>query len=233
MEFITEIKSAHAATNFPDFLDEIGNGCPLTLKQQREGYELFKERVKEKILPVYQKHCDGLVRYLAPDLKGDFLLGGAHRLWVKDSARRTAEFYMKDCVELKRKSECPQMLPHAKIDIPMPKSWNGKRPDECEEWGHSASAFKDYRHFENALRFYLAKGGFIALVCRALDDHKALLLVADEITQQALRPAQYAEDFSFINCELVPFTAPEGYDRFCDRVNREWKATEERAADMD
>ena len=225
MEILSEIKAAHSGTSFPDYLDEVCQGKQPTMKEQHAHYKDFLERAKERILPVYQKHLDGLVRYLGPN-KGDYLLGGAHRLWIKDSARRTAEFYMKDCVDVKRRSGCPQMLPHAKIDIPMPKHWNGKRPEECEEWGHPASSFKDYRHFENSLRYYLAKGGFITLVCNAVDDHKALILVADEITQQAVRPAQYADDFKGFNCELVPFTSPLGYDGFCDEVNENAKKAE-------
>jgi hypothetical protein len=118
---------------------------------------------------------EGIIAHLAPS-DSDYCFGGAHRLWVKECAYKTAHDYIERDKMMKSAGVRGVAVLHCAI--PMPPDWAGVRPEECETYGHSASAFKDWRHFENALRYYFAKRGYVCYAV-SLNEHKEIVFLAD------------------------------------------------------
>jgi len=112
------------------------------------------------------EHRESEVRILAPS-HSDYLLGGAHRCWIKECAMKIALAYINCRNEIIKLYENPSialtLTQH--LSIPKPPQWNGVRPSEiAETYGHPHLANKDWRHFENTLRWMFAKQGYI---CKA------------------------------------------------------------------
>jgi hypothetical protein len=123
------------------------------------------------------------IKILRPDT-GAYVLGGAHRLWIAQSGMMTAEAYVANAKAMEGFGMCPQWH----VAIPMPPEWHGTRPaDIAETYGHAHTAYKDWRHFENALRYKLADLGYTA-IWTSLNDNKEIAFIADKIYNVAQHP---------------------------------------------
>ena len=161
------------------------------------------------------------IKCLQPDT-GAYVLGGGHRLWICSSGMATAEAY----VAHHKAMEDHGIIPQWHVAIPMPPEWNGTRPAEIEEtYGHPHTAYKDWRHFENSLRYKLADLGYTAL-WTSLNDHKEIAFVADKIFSVAQFPWPNAgewEDLQGKAPNKVAITQP--YAEFIAHVDEQLKDT--------
>ena len=126
-------------------------------------------------------HRKELIKALAPS-GADFAFGGAHRCWIKECAIKTAEDYIAHTKNV-LDAGFP-FIPVFHIAIPMPPAWNGVRPAETTEYGHPASKGKDWRHFENTLRWVFAKEGWLGDTI-PLNDWTEIAFVADRMINVA------------------------------------------------
>ena len=161
------------------------------------------------------------IKCLQPDT-GAYVLGGGHRLWICQSGIATAEAYVAN----HKAMEAHGIIPQWHVAIPMPPEWNGTRPAEIEEtYGHPHTAYKDWRHFENSLRYKLADLGYTAL-WTSLNDRKEIAFVADKIFNVAKIPWPNAgewEDLQGKAPNKVAITQP--YAEFIAHVDEQLKDT--------
>ncbi len=112
-----------------------------------------------------------------------------------------------------------------KIAIPMPPAWDGVRPTEIEEtYGHSATKMKDWRHFENTLRYGFAKRGFICDTANA-DDYKAVQISVATMMNVAMFGSPKAKS----DAEMFarPAECPtKSYDEWCSDLDKAMESSE-------
>lgn len=173
----------------------------------------FRER-----LTSLNEHRQSLIKCLAPTAS-DYGFGGAHRMWVIDSAQITADDYIATLNE--RAEQMAKLMPNIAITfittmaIPMPPAWGGVRPAEIEEtYGHPHLASKDWRHFENTIRWRCAEKGYFAQ-CVPLDGYKGIAFYALKMIDVAYGGLNKinAADYEGKKYESVATTKP--YDEFC------------------
>jgi hypothetical protein len=155
------------------------------------------------------EHRETLISILAPSA-ADYHIGGSHRCWIKECAMLTAD---KICNEMATNKSVMKSITR-KIPIPMPPAWNGSRPSETEEYGHTASAWKDSRHFENTLSYALAKRGYICSA-KYTDNYKAICIAVDTMMHIALLGATEIDDTTY----MEPEYPTHSYDEWCDNLN--------------
>jgi hypothetical protein len=171
------------------------------------------------------EHREALVKHLAP-CGSDYGFGGAHRLWVKECAVLTADEYIRRSEAfVKSAGNLPvSLMTH--IAIPMPPSWNGVRPAECEEYGHPHLASKDWRHFENTLRWRFAEKGWLSTQT-SINEYKEIAFVADKMINVARMP------FADIKAEDIEGKTPNdtavfpemSYEAWCEKLDSEMAGT--------
>ena len=179
-------------------------------------------------------HRQSLIKCLAPSAS-DYGFGGAHRCWVKECAVLTADAYIARATAFTEQmgGEMPIVL-MTHIAIPMPSAWGGVRPAECSEYGHPHLASKDWRHFENTLRWRFADKGWLTTEC-SLNDYKEIVFVADKMINVAKMPfAKIKEEDFKDKPPTQDAVLPElPYDEWCDKLDKEMegsKIAEQRAA---
>jgi hypothetical protein len=154
------------------------------------------------------------IKHLAPS-SSDYGFGGGHRLWVKECAMKTALDYISQVKPL----EAYSIIPVWHIAIPMPPSWNGTRPAEIDEtYGHPHTTGKDWRHFENTLRWAFANKGYVCEVA-SFNDHKEIVFVADKMINVAKLPFNRANLTTNLTTPTREASIPKPYDEFiaeCD-----------------
>jgi len=157
---------------------------------------VFADRLRK-----IDNHRKELIKALVP-CGDDYSFGGSHRCWVKETARLTTVAYISDCEKAtEAMAECirenpadfPQYVGRdialslvRHIAIPMPPAWNGVRPAEIvETYGHPHLPNKDWRAFENTLRYTFADKGWI---CRTamLNGYKEIVFTAIKMKDLAL-----------------------------------------------
>lgn len=159
------------------------------------------------------------IRSLAPNLT-DYLLGGAHRLWIKDCATRVAEKSIAEYEETYRANgDFVFVVLH--YLIPMPPQWNGVRPPHITETdGHPHLANKDWRHFENTLRWRLAEKGYICTT-KMTHDYEGIAFYAIKM----LDAARWGDELPpvFIDTTKIAVAVPSSYlspyDEMCKEVD--------------
>lgn len=172
------------------------------------------------------EYRENLLKHLKPD-GSDYVLGGAHRCWVKECAVMTADAYINRATDFEK--QCGGQMPivlMTHIAIPMPPSWNGVRPEECEEYGHPHLASKDWRHFENTLRWRFAEKGWLSTQI-SLNEYKEICFVADKMINVARMPFGEIKKEEFEGKEptqdaVLPDTP---YYEWCDRMNKEMEGS--------
>lgn len=179
-------------------------------------------------------HRQSLIKCLAPS-SSDYGFGGAHRCWVKECAVLTADAYIARATAFTEQmgGEMPIVL-MTHIAIPMPSAWGGVRPAECSEYGHPHLASKDWRHFENTLRWRFADKGWLTTEC-SLNEYKEIVFVADKMINVAKMPfAKIKEEDFKDKPPTQDAVLPElPYDEWCDKMDKEMegsKIAEQRAA---
>jgi len=116
----------------------------------------------------------------------DLALGGPHRVWIRKCAMEIAEDALinarKIAQDVRAEAEATgrkiigttgldgtyRAMKPIRFNFPMPPHWNGVRPQECSTYGHSASRYKDDKHFVHTLTYALADQGYMI----RLDDPK-------------------------------------------------------------
>jgi hypothetical protein len=114
----------------------------------------------------------------------DLALGGPHRVWIRKCAMEIATDALFNARTIQRDVQAEAEATGRKIrgttglrgadgswtsramrpirfNFPMPPHWNGVRPQECSTYGHSASRYKDDKHFTHTLTYALADQGYI------------------------------------------------------------------------
>ena len=171
-------------------------------------------------------HRESLIKCLAPNAS-DYGFGGAHRCWVKECAVLTADAYITRANAFTE--QCGGEMPivvMTHIAIPMPSAWNGVRPAECEEYGHPHLASKDWRHFENTLRWRFADKGWLTTEC-SLNEHKEIVFVADKMINVAKMPFATikAEDFKDKPPTQEAVLPEMPYDAWCEKLEKEMEGS--------
>jgi hypothetical protein len=179
------------------------------------------------------KHKMTLLEVLKPNFRTNYLLGGSHRCWIIESARRTAGWIVNDIatdtaaapsythIEPGDTALCANAYT---LPIPMPDQWGGVRPEET-------CAFKDFRHFENALRYFLAEKDIFynAGGVKVAEDHSSITIIA--------QPAILAAMGGWIT--LTPETTPDlpatiispPYEQYCQNLEALMSGTAEPTAE--
>jgi len=179
------------------------------------------------------KHKKTLLEILKPNMRVDYALGGSHRCWIIESARRTAIWIAEDlATDLKMAPSLTRIEPGDTalvanaytLPIPMPPQWSGVRPEET-------CAFKDFRHFENALRYYLATKDIFynSSGVKIAEDYSSITLIA--------QPAMLAAMAGWIT--LTEDTTPEQpatiisppYEQYCQNLEALMSGTAEPTAE--
>jgi hypothetical protein len=180
------------------------------------------------------EHRESLVKVLAP-CRSDWALGGAHRMWVIECALLTARAYIEEskaletaladqCALARRNGQYAALTSVWHLPIPMPPAWGGERPAECSTYGHSATAWKDWRHFENALRYYLAREGYLGDTA-SVNKNKEIAFQARRMMDVAMiglgdiKAEAYEGKPTFKTA-----STPPDYKAFCDSVDEHYEA---------
>ncbi len=141
----------------------------------------YRERVAKAM-----EHRKTTIEVLKPEWESIRLFGGRHREWVVHCGLATARLIIQRQEEMERRGGMAEMLRQIPgcafkfslaptlVRVPMPPDWKGVRPAECSEYGHPASAFKDWRHFENAIRYQCAVDGYLMEYPKDHDDRTSL-----------------------------------------------------------
>ena len=167
-------------------------------------------------------HRKELIKALAPS-GADFVFGGAHRCWIKECAIKTAEDYIAHAKKF-LDAGFP-MVPIFHIAIPMPPAWNGVRPAETTEYGHPASKGKDWRHFENTLRWTFAKEGWLGDTI-PLNDYTEIAFIADRMFNVAKNSIFKLKTEDFKDKPPSNKAVIVDYDTFSVWIEKEMEGTE-------
>jgi hypothetical protein len=176
------------------------------------------------------EHRLKLIDILRPS-DSDYGFGGSHRCWVMESAIMTADTYIHQTQEMSAKLGVSVGFPRH-IAIPTP--WEGERPAEIEAtYGHPHSKFKDWRHFENTLRFRFADKGYIC-ECIPTSDYKGLAFSARKMIDVAIFGTSPLKRENFTDNEFDDeATLPAlPYDEWCannDKMMEGTKIAEQKA----
>ena len=173
------------------------------------------------------EHRESLIKCLAPNAS-DYGFGGAHRCWVKECAVLTADAYIRRAEAFTE--QCGGEMPivvMSHLAIPMPSAWNGERPKEIEEtYGHPHLASKDWRAFENTLRWRFAEKGWLSTQI-SLNDYKEICFVADKMINVARMPFGEIKKEDFEGKEpMMDAVLPDlPYDEWCEKMDKEMEGS--------
>jgi hypothetical protein len=170
------------------------------------------------------EHRMKIIEALAPD-SSDYGFGGAHRMWIKQSACLTADAYIADVEKMSNgiseilDTDIVMVIPY-KMAIPMPPSWNGERPTEITEtYGHPHTKGKDWRHFENTLRWRFADKGYMCAT-ESMNDDTGIIFVAQKMIACLNGMPKITEEMTTKNDYTHTAITPE-YDEYivwCDKL---------------
>jgi len=181
-----------------------------------------------------------IIKALAPG-RGDYVMGGGHRMWVMDSAERTALEYIDEwkarsaqIERLKSRTGQNNLICRvlAVLSLPMPPDWNGVRPAHFDtEWGNTASTFKDNLHFTNTLRYTFATKGF-AMDYEVSADNKVVLIQASPMLLVAQIGFLELDKNMLTDTPTPPTVSPLGWDAFIQNCIEQYgELTEETQPD--
>ena len=178
------------------------------------------------------EHRESLVKHLATS-PSEYGFGGAHRLWVRECAVLTADEYIRRADAFSKQMGGMPIVMVSHLAIPMPPSWKGERPAECSEYGHPHSKGKDWRHFENTLRWRFAEKGWLSTQI-SLNDDKEIVFVADKMINVARMPFSHIkkEDFEGkppMDDAVLPDQPYDEWCATCDENFRGSKIAEQKA----
>ncbi len=117
------------------------------------------------------------------------------------------------------KTDCDFVEPRF-MAIPMPPEWNGVRPAEITEtYGHPALENKDWRHFENTLRWRFACEGYIC-DATAMNGMKGIAFIAQKMIScltgmPDIKKVKLPTEYKHTAIEPT-----KTYDEFCDECDK-------------
>lgn len=179
--------------------------------------------LRERLTKI-NEHRKSLVEALAPTAS-DYGFGGAHRMWVKDSAILTADAYLATLT--KHQEEFFKVSRHnititytTSMAIPMPPAWGGVRPADIDEtYGHPHLSSKDWRHFENTIRWRCAEKGYIAETAN-LNDYKGIAFYALKMIDVAHAGLSKIDVARYKDGEYEGTATTQPYDKFCADIDK-------------
>jgi hypothetical protein len=180
------------------------------------------------ILRKINEHRLSLIKHLAPNAS-DYGFGGSHRCWIIESACDTADAYIADVEQMsKALSETVDtpiviVVPY-KMAIPMPPAWGGVRPSETTEvYGHPHTKGKDWRHFENTLRWRFADKGYMC-ACASMNDDEGIIFVASKMVACITGMPTIDEKMTKKNNYTHTASTPD-YDKFCVECDKHFEGS--------
>jgi hypothetical protein len=169
-----------------------------------------------------------LVKHLAPSAS-DYGFGGGHRMWIIDSAIKTADAYIADVEQMSKGitealgKNTVIIVPY-KMAIPMPPMWEGVRPaDIAETYGHPHTKGKDWRHFENTLRWRFADKGYIC-DCSDMNNNEGIVFVAQKMIACVYGMPKIDEKMKKDNTYSHTATQSD-YNEYCEMIEKEFEGT--------
>jgi len=165
-----------------------------------------------------------ILQSLEPRPESDYTFGGAHRCWVKACATQTAYDYIAQARAIEGKYG-NDFVVVSHMAIPMPPAWNGVRPAEIDEsYGHPHLTFKDWRHFENTLRYTFAKEGYIA-IATGVNNNKEIVFLADKMVNVAKMPLTRLNPNDYDGKKPQNQASVLEYDEFCATTHKKYCET--------
>jgi hypothetical protein len=174
----------------------------------------FHSLTMRERLSTLMKHREEEIECLKPNFGAVFHYGGAHRCWVIQSALMTADAIIAYLRSMPSSDSLSAAIGGGvsvshllRMAIPLPSKWGGKRPAEFDtDYGHTASTGKDWRHFENGLRYKLWEAGYFSNVV-SIDDRKGIAIEVIKIVDVAKNGGVRRLDAAEFNGKPYNFTA--------------------------